>query len=73
MDSFKNFWVVTVNNWICDASYNVKELKEKHHAPSFRKFHFIKSWNELNYFTPHKGITNRSLCEKALTQKPSTP
>ena len=67
MDNFKKFWVVTVNNYICDAAYSGKELKEKHRFPSFRQFSFIKSWNDLNYFTVRKEISNRDLCERLLT------
>jgi ATP-dependent DNA ligase len=60
-EKFKKFWVVEVNNYICDAAYDGKTLKGKHRIPSFRKFHFIKEWGELEYFTKRKEITNEEL------------
>lgn len=65
-EKFKKFWVVSVNNYLCDASYSGKELKEKHPFPSFRKFHFIKSWDDLKYFTKRSAITNEELVKRAL-------
>lgn len=64
--TFKKFWVVSVNNYLCDASYNGKELKLKHSFPSFRKFTFIKSWDELKYFTKRDEITNEELVNNCL-------
>lgn len=74
-NKFKPFWVVEVNNWLCDASYNGKELKAKHPFPTFRKFHFIRSWNELDQFTIRDQITNRDLVDHCLatTSKPEQP
>lgn len=66
MDNFKKFWVVTVNNWICDASYSGKDLKAKHVVPSFRKFHFIKKMEDLRGLALHKDVSNEELCKKLL-------
>lgn len=71
MDNFKKFWVVSVNNWICDASYNGKELKAKHPVPSFREFHFIKSLEDLRGFSLREGISNEDLCKSLLTDIPA--
>ena len=60
------FWVMSVNNWICDADYSCKKLKERRPMPSFRKFYFIREWDELNHFTPHKEISNIDLVTKLL-------
>lgn len=68
-EKFRKFWVVSVNNYLCGASYNGKELKEKHFAPSFRKFYFIRSWDELNHFTKRKEITNEELVKQSLAAK----
>jgi len=65
-EKFKKFWVVEVNNYLYDAAYDGKALKEKHLFPSFRKFHFIRSWDELKYFTKRKEITNEELVKRAL-------
>lgn len=65
-EPFKKFWVVSVNNYLCDASYSGKALKERHFAPSFRKFYFIRSWDELKGFTKRKEISNEDLVKKAL-------
>jgi hypothetical protein len=66
MEKFKKFWVVEVNNYLCDASYDGKELKEKHRFPSFRRFRFIKSWDDLKYFTSRSGISNEEIVKRAL-------
>jgi len=63
---FKKFWVVSVNNYICDASYSGKELKEKHLFTSFSKFHFIKDENGLNGFSVRSEISNDDLVNKLL-------
>lgn len=65
-DPFKKFWIVTINNWITDASYSGKELKSKHIFPSFREFHFIKKIDELKRFNLRESISNEELCEKLL-------
>jgi len=65
-DKFKPFWVVSVNNYLCDASYSGKELKAKHLTPSFRKFHFIRSMDELKYFTKRDEISNEELVKRCL-------
>jgi len=67
MDKFKKFWVCSVNNWIVDAGYNGQLLKEAHPFPSFRKFYFIKCWEDLRGFTPHEEISNEDLCKQRLT------
>jgi len=67
MENFKKFWVVEVNNYLCDASYSGKELKQKHQFPSFRKFHFIRSWDELKYFTERKEISNIDLVKQCIS------
>jgi hypothetical protein len=66
---FKKFWVVSVNNCICDASYDGKGLKADHPIPSFRKFYFIKSWEDLIGFRVRDEISNRDLCESYLSQR----
>jgi hypothetical protein len=68
---FKKFWVKSVNNWLCDADYNGKRLKENNPIPSFRKFYFIKSWEELNGFTKRDGYDNKELVERWLSEKES--
>lgn len=65
-EKFKKFWVVSINNYLCDAAYDGKELKAKHPFPSFRQFHFIKSWDDLKYFTKRDEISNEELVKKAL-------
>lgn len=72
-EKFKPFWVVSVNNYLCSAGYNGKEFKEKHWTPSFRKFYFIRSWDELNGFTKRSKIGNRELVEQLLTQLDTKP
>lgn len=66
MEKFKKFWVMSVNNWLCDADYSGKALKERCFTPTFRKFYFIRSWDELKGFTPHKEISNLDLVKKCL-------
>jgi len=68
MEDFKKFWVVSVNNYLCDASFNGKVLKEerRHLYPSFRKFRFIRSWDELKYYAERKEISNIDLVKKFL-------
>lgn len=73
MEKFKNFWVKSVNNWTTDASYSGKELKERNPFPSFRRFHFIRSWDELNHFTPHDSISNEELVKQRLATPANTP
>lgn len=68
---FKKFWVMSVNNWICDASYNGKELKSAHPFPSFRKFYFIRTIEDLRGFSLRDGISNEDLCKKLLTPNPA--
>ncbi len=68
-EKFKKFWVVSVNNWLCSASYSGKKLKERHPVPSFRKFTFIKSWDDLQYFTKRSEITNEELVKRALADE----
>ena len=68
MEHFKKFWVVSVNNFICDAAYNGKELKAKHRYPSFREFHLIKNPEALRFFSPRTEISNEELCKKLLNQ-----
>jgi len=65
-NTFKKFWVKSVNNWICDADYNGKVLKERNPFPSFRKFWFIKSEDDLIGFTKREGFTNMQICETFL-------
>jgi len=65
-DKFKPFWVVHINNYICDASYSGKELKEKHLYPSFRKFTFIRSIDELKYFSKRNEISNEEIVNQCL-------
>lgn len=67
-EKFKNFWVVEVNRYLCDASYDGKELKEKHIIPSFRKFHFIRSYDELRYFNVRDGISNEDFVKVLLAK-----
>lgn len=59
---------MSVNNWICDASYSGKDLKARNPFPSFRRFRFIRNWDDLKYFTPHKEISNEDLVRQRLTQ-----
>lgn len=63
---FRKFWVKSVNNYICDAGYNGKELKAKSPTPSFRKYYFIKSWEDLKGFTTRKEISNIDLVKSLL-------
>lgn len=72
-EKFKPFWVKSVNNWLCDAGYNGKELKAKSPVPSFRKYYFIRSWEDLNGFTKRDGYTNKELCEWWLGIIPELP
>lgn len=65
-ENFKPFWVVSINNYLCDASFSGKNLKEKHKFPSFRKFYFIRNENGLNGFTERKEITNKDLVNQCL-------
>ncbi len=67
---FKKFWVKSVNNWICDAGYNGKELKDRSPVPSFRKYYFIRSWDDLNGFTKRDEISNIDLCKQLLSEQP---
>ncbi len=67
---FKKFWVLEVNNYICDADYNGKVLKERNYAPSFRKFWFIKKPDDLIGFTKRDEITNKELVIKLLNDNP---
>jgi hypothetical protein len=69
---FKKFWVVAVNNYLCDASYSGKELKAKHQFPSFRQFHLIKSAKDLNYYTQRKEITNEEFVKQCLERVEET-
>lgn len=64
-EKFKKFWVVSINNYLCDAAYNGKELKAKHLFPSFQQFNFIKNWDDLKYFTKRSEITNEDLVKRA--------
>lgn len=66
MKKFRKFWVVEVNNYICDAAYSGKELKAKHSFPSFRKFWLIKSEEDLNGFSKREGVTNIELVKNLL-------
>jgi hypothetical protein len=72
MDKFKPYWVVSVNNYLCDASYSGKELKAKHLTPSFRQFHFIKNESELQYFYKRDEISNEDLVKQCLTPTTQT-
>jgi len=63
---FKKFWVMSVNNWICDADYSGKELKARCKMPSFRKFYLIKSEEEIDGFTKREELTNREHINKLL-------
>lgn len=65
-EKFKKFWVVSVNNYLCDAAYSGKELKAKHLFPSFRKFHFIKSEDGLRHFNERDSISNEDLVKQCL-------
>jgi hypothetical protein len=69
MNKMKPYWAVSVNNYLCDAAYNDQELKARHPIPSFRKFHFIRSNDELKYFAKRDEISNEELVEKWLNQK----
>ncbi len=66
MEKFKPYWVVSVNNCICDAGYIGKELKAKHPFPSFRKFYFIRNEDDLIGFTERKEISNKELVASCL-------
>lgn len=72
-NKFKKFWVFTINNYICDAGYNGKELKDYHPFPTFRKFYFIKSWEDLKYFTVRSEISNIDLVNKCLSNTQVKP
>lgn len=72
-NTFRKFWVKSVNNWLCDADYNGKRLKQNNPFPPFRQFHFIKSWEDLNGFAKHMGHDNRGLVERWLSEKPVLP
>ena len=63
---FRKFWVKEVNGWLCDADYNGKRLKYNNPLPTFRKFWFIKAWEDLKGFKLHEGHENRVLVEKWL-------
>ena len=67
-EKFKKFWVKSVNNWLCDADYSGSKLKARNPFPTFRKFYFIKSWDDLKYFTKHDGHENRELVGKWLSE-----
>lgn len=66
-EKFRKFWVKSVNNYICDAGYDGKKLKEKSPIPSFRKYYFIRSWEELNHFNKREEISNYELVKKLLS------
>jgi hypothetical protein len=66
MEKFKKYWIVSVNNYLCDAAYNGKLLKEKHRLPSFRKFYYIKSEDDLIGFTERNNISNKQIVEQCL-------
>jgi len=69
-NTFRKFWVVSVNGWLCDASYSGEKLKEKHPAPSFRKFWFIRSMDELAGFNLHKDkVSGKELSNEELVAK----
>ena len=70
MNKFKPFWVVSLNNYLCDAAYSGKELKAKHRFPSFRKFYFIRNQEDLIGFEERSEITNKDLIEQCLNTKP---
>jgi hypothetical protein len=65
---FKPFWVKSVNNWITDADYNGKKLKERNPLPTFRQFWFIRSWEDLKGFTVRKEISNEDSVKILLKQ-----
>lgn len=67
-EKFKKFWVKSVNNWITDASYNGKQLKADNPLPTFRKFYFIKSWEDVYWFSKRDGITNIEICKQLLSK-----
>jgi len=67
-EKIKPFWVVSVNNYLCGASYDGKKLKDEHVSPSFRKFTFIRSMDELRYFEKRKEINNEELINTYLTK-----
>jgi len=70
----KPFWVLSVNNFICDASYDGKELKTNRLVPSFRKYYFIRDIDHLRYFTKRKDITNEEIVYNLLNPQPcNTP
>jgi hypothetical protein len=71
-EKFKPYWVVSVNNYICDASYSGKELKAKHPYPTFRKFDFIRVESDLKYFTRRDEISNEDLVKQCLTPTTQT-
>lgn len=68
-NKFKPYWVMSVNNYLCDASYSGKELKARNLFPSFRKFYFIKDKDGLNGFTAREEISNEKLVEKYLNNQ----
>lgn len=65
-EMFRKFWIMTVNGWICDADYSGKLLKNRCWMPTFRRFRFIRSWDELNFFNPRVEIGNREFVEQRL-------
>ncbi len=67
-NKFRKFWVKSVNNWLCDADYNGKALKERSPTPSFRKYYFIKSWDDLKYFSKREGFDTTELVKKWLAE-----
>lgn len=69
---FKKFWVVSVNNYLCDAAYEKKTILERGLYPSFKKFKFIRSAEDLKYFTKRSEITNEELVKKCLERVEST-
>lgn len=69
MEKFKPFWIVTVNRYICGASYSGKELKAKHWVPTFREFHFIRDENDLDFFNKRGETTNKQLVSDMLNSE----
>lgn len=67
-EKFRKFWVKTVNNYLCDAHYSGKVLKENNPFPPFRKFHFIRSWDDLKYFAKRDEISNEDLVKRCLSE-----
>ena len=73
MAKFKPFWVISVNNWICDAAYSGRELKSRNPLPTFRRFSYIRSMDELKCFTKHDEISNEDLVKLRLEQNIENP